>query len=331
MAQAAARAVAGHAGDRAAARPLAAPPVQRHPPVLLSGRSGRDRDLADRGGPRPRTRGPAVRAAPAGGQRGGESRPRPAGAQARHRRRQDHRNGDADRLADHQRGAPSGQPPIHARLPGGHPGADHSRPAARAAAQRPGQLLPEPRAGAARPARRPAPGQDRHHQLPRLHAAGDAGHLARRPCPAAGPRPGAAHAGVRGADAAARHARPHGHEEHHGVQRRGTSLLPREAGRGQRRGQAQGRRPQGGREKQGSGAGMDLGTGGGTTQARPEPGARSVGHAVLPPWLRLPGGHAVSLDDERLLAHGRHRVRHRQAAPRAGGRQHPRRRHAQVP
>ena len=96
-------------------------------------------------------------------------------------------------------------------------------------------------------------------------------------------------------------------------------------------GKAQGRRPQGGREKQGSGAGMDLGSGGGTAQARPEPGARSVGHAVLPPWLRLPGGHAVSLDDERLLAHGRHRVRHRQAAPRAGGRQHPRRRHAQVP
>ena len=49
------------------------------------------------------------------------------------------------------------------------------------------------------------------------------------------------------------------------------------------------------------------------------------------PWLRLRGGHPVSLDDERLFAHGRHRVRHRQAAPRAGGRQHPRRRHAQVP
>ena len=45
--------------------------------------------------------------------------PRPSCAQARHRRRQDHRDGDADRLADHQRGAPSGQPPIHARLPGG--------------------------------------------------------------------------------------------------------------------------------------------------------------------------------------------------------------------
>ena len=131
------------------------------------------------------------------------------------------------------------------------------------------------------------------------------------------------HAGVRGADAAARHARPDGHEAHHGVQRRGASLLPREAGAGQRRGQAQGRRPQGGREKQGSGAGMDLGTGGGAAQARPEPGARSVGHAVLPAWLRLRGGHPVSVDDERLLADGRHRVRHRQAAARAGGRQHP--------
>ena len=39
----------------------------------------------------------------------------------------------------------------------------------------------------------------------------------------------------------------------------------------------------------------------------------------------------VSLDHERLLAHGRHRVRHRQAAARAGGRQHPRRRDADVP
>ena len=37
------------------------------------------------------------------------------------------------------------------------------------------------------------------------------------------------------------------------------------------------------------------------------------------------------MDDERLLAHGRHRVRHRQAAARAGGREHPRRRDADVP
>ena len=43
---------------------------------------------------------------------------------------------------------------------------------------------------------------------------------------------------------------------------------------------------------------MDLGTGGGAAQARPEPGARSVGHAVLPAWLRLRRGHPVSLDTE---------------------------------
>ena len=37
------------------------------------------------------------------------------------------------------------------------------------------------------------------------------------------------------------------------------------------------------------------------------------------------------MDDERLLAHGRHRVRHRQTAARPGGRKHPRRRDADVP
>jgi type III restriction enzyme len=42
-------------------------------------------------------------------------------------------------------------------------------------------------------------------------------------------------------------------------------------------------------------------------------------------------GHALPLDDERLLAHGCDRVRHRQAAASPRRRQHPRRRHAQVP
>ncbi len=45
----------------------------------------------------------------------------------------------------------------------------------------------------------------------------------------------------------------------------------------------------------------------------------------------LPRRSAVPLDGERLLADGRHRMRHREAAPRAGGRQHPRRRDAEVP
>jgi hypothetical protein len=43
-----------------------------------------------------------------GRQRAGQPRTPAAGAEARHRRRQDHRHGDADRLADGQRGAPPG-------------------------------------------------------------------------------------------------------------------------------------------------------------------------------------------------------------------------------
>ena len=58
---------------------------------------------------------------------------------------------------------------------------------------------------------------------------------------------------------------------------------------------------------------------------------RPVRDAVLPARLRLCRRHAVPLDDERLLADGRHRMRHREAAARAGGRQHSRRRDAQVP
>ena len=47
--------------------------------------------------------------------------------------------------------------------------------------------------------------------------------------------------------------------------------------------------------------------------------------------LRLCRRHAVPLDHERLLAHGRHRVRHRQTAARPRGREHPRQRNADVP
>ena len=108
-------------------------------------------------------------------------------------------------------------------------------------------------------------------------------------------------------------------------------LLPREAGRGGGRRPAQGRRPQGGRAEPGGGAGLDLRARGGAAEARPAARDRPVGHAVLPARLRLRRGDAVPLDGERLLADGRHRVRHREAAARAGGRQHPRRRDADVP
>ena len=51
---------------------------------------------------------------------------------------------------------------------------------------------------------------------------------------------------------------------------------------------------------------------------------RPVGHAVLPQRLGLRRRHAVPVDDERLLADGRHRMRHREAAARAGRGKHSR-------
>ena len=63
---------------------------------------------------------------------------------------------------------------------------------------------------------------------------------------------------------------------------------------------------------------MDLRARGGEAQARRRARLRPFRHAVLPARLRLRRGHAVPVDGERLLADGRHRVRHRQAAARAG-------------
>ena len=151
---------------------------------------------------------------------------RAAGAEARHRRREDHRHGDDHRLADDRRGAPAGQPAVHARLPGGDPRRDDPRPAAGAPAERSGQLLREPRAGAERHAPRPGAGEDCRHQLPRVPAARDAAAVEGRPRPAPGTRAGPANQGDGRADAAARHAGPDGHEADPGPERRGAPLLP---------------------------------------------------------------------------------------------------------
>ncbi len=93
----------------------------------------------------------------------------------------------------------------------------------------------------------------------------------------------------------------------------------------------EGRREEGSREEQRSRAALDLRPRSRQPQARHYARHRSLRHAVLPARLRLRRRHAVPLDDERLLADGRHRMRHRQAAARAGRRQHPRRRDADVP
>ena len=74
---------------------------------------------------------------------------------------------------------------------------------------------------------------------------------------------------------------------------------------------------EGGREEQRGRPPLDLRPRSGQPQARR---ARVIDLSATPFFLRgsgYAGGHAVPLDDERLLADGRHRVRHRQAAARA--------------
>ena len=104
---------------------------------------------------------------------------------------------------------------FHARLSGLHTRLDDQRPAARPPTQRSRQLLRQPRTCSRRHARRREPGQDRHHQLPRLQAARAHRAFQRRTPAASRPqRRGTEHAGDRRPDAPARHARPDGHEEH---------------------------------------------------------------------------------------------------------------------
>ncbi len=55
------------------------------------------------------------------------------------------------------------------------------------------------------------------------------------------------------------------------------------------------------------------------TESRNHAGNRPLRHALFPPWLGLRGRNIVPLDDERFLAYGCHRMRHRQTAARAGG------------
>ena len=105
---------------------LAAPRLQRHPAVLLPGRGGRDSHLADRSRARAaQPRGTRDPRATRRRQRAGEPRACATGAQASDRRRQDDGHGDAHRLADDQRCEAADQPQFHARVSRGHPRPDH--------------------------------------------------------------------------------------------------------------------------------------------------------------------------------------------------------------
>ena len=75
---------------------------------------------------------------------GSESRSAPPRAQAGHRCRQDHGDGHADCVADHQLGASSAEQSIHPRIPDRYTRPDHQGQAAGAEIERPGQLLPRP-------------------------------------------------------------------------------------------------------------------------------------------------------------------------------------------
>ncbi len=220
-----------------------------------------------------------------------------------------------------------GSKTLHARISRRRAGPHDQGPPTRSPAERSRQLLRQPRTRPRRHAGRRQPREDRHHQLPRLQAPRANRTLRRRALLAPRARRGTEYPRNRRPDASAGDARPHGHEEHPRAQRRGAPLLPREAGGRGRRG-SEGRREEGSREEQRGCPALDFRPGGRESQARPRPRHRSVGHAVLPARLRLRRGHAVPLDDERLLAHGRHRVRHRQTAARSRRRKHSRRRNA---
>ena len=204
-------AVAGDPGDRAPAPALAASPVHRYPPLLLP----------DRGRSRPPSGWP--RSPPHAGKAGRRFLQylEDAGQEANPgllRLALKLATGAgkttvmaiADRLADRQRGAPATEPPVHAGIPDRHPRPHHQGPAAGAEAERPGQLLPRPRPRSERPAGRPGPGEDRHHQLPRLPAPGARRDREGRQVAPPGPWPRARHPGIRGPDAAAGDARAHG-------------------------------------------------------------------------------------------------------------------------
>ena len=183
----------------------------------------------------------------------------------------------------------------------------------------------------ARPARAPRPGQDRHHQLPRLPAArdrstageADEGDPRRRATPS--PFTETPDQMVR------RVCRELGtKKQHRRPQRRGPPLLPAQARRatdekltGDDRNEAKKRDE----EARVWISGLEAVQ----AQDRRQGGLRPVGHAVLPPGLRLPGGHALPVGGLRLLADRRHRVRHRQGAARAGRRQRDDRRPADLP
>jgi hypothetical protein len=156
------------------------------------------------------------------------------GAEARHRRRQDH----VMAMLIAWQTVNAVRRPAASKFTRGflivRPGPDHQGPPARAAAQRPGQLLQDRElVPGDMLTTSSAPRSSSPTTTPSSCASASSCRRAAGSAPRARRRR-AEHAGNRRPDAPAGDARPDGHEEHPRHQRRGAPLLPREAeGRGQ--------------------------------------------------------------------------------------------------
>ena len=266
-------------------------------------------------------------------QRGGQPGADPPRAEAGDRQRQDDRHGDADRLADGQRRAPPGQQALHPRLPDRHARHHDQGPPARPAAERPGQLL---RARELVPPdmlrRDPASAKiviTNYHAFKLRETLELSEGRAQRSCRATAEplktleTEGQMLQRVMPELMGMKNILVLNDEAHHCYREKAGGRATRRPRRA-----TSGRRP----KKNNEAARLWIS---GLEAVKRKLGVarrlRPLGDAVLPARLGLRRGHAVPLDDERLLADGRDRVRHRQAAARAGRRQHPRRRDADVP
>ena len=146
-----------------------------------------------------------------------------------HRRGQDHRHGDAHRVADDQRRAPPRQQTLHPRLSRRRAGSDHqdrlrvlqpNDPDSYYASR---ELVPGDMLDDVNRAKIVITNYHAFKLRERIELSDGRALLASRA------RRGAEHPRNRRPDAPAGDARPDGHEEHPRAQRRGASLLPREA------------------------------------------------------------------------------------------------------
>ena len=244
--------------------------------------------------------------------------------------RQDGRHGDAHRLADAQQARQPAGRPLLRRLPHRHARHHHPRPPARAAAERPGELLPRS-ATSCPPHLLDQLGQAKivitNFHAFKLREKVAAGKLTKSILAEGHDRARSPRRPTRWSAASAASWAPR-RTSSSSTTRPTTATAANRTARTRSSPATTARRPSSAR---GRGPRLDLRPRGGQGQDRRQGDLRPVGHAVLPARLGLPRGHALPVGRLRLLADRRHRVRHRQGAPRAGRRRLDDRRAADLP